>query len=79
MRALTTAVEPLPPLLLLPQKTRLEMIMRREIRCSHNFVKKPTFGLSGKDEFWDFSSLVDKKKRAVFIGIQLLPQQCHQE
>jgi len=49
-------------------------ITRRETRCSHDFGKYPTFGLNGNDEFWDFSSLLDKKKRAVFIGIELLPQ-----
>jgi len=49
-------------------------ITRRETQCSHDFSKYPTFGLTGNDEFWDFSSLVDKKKRAVFIGIELLPQ-----
>jgi len=49
-------------------------ITRRETQCSHDFSKYPTFGLTGNDEFWDFSSLVDKKKRAVFIGIELLSQ-----
>merc|ERR1719464_1533234 len=48
--------------------------MKREAQCSHDFNKYATLGLHGNDEFWDFSSLVDKKKRAVFIGIELLPQ-----
>jgi len=47
---------------------------RREAQCSHDFSKYPTVGLTGKDEFWDFSSLVDKKKHIVFIGIEMLPQ-----
>jgi len=49
-------------------------ISRREAQCSHDFGKYPTLGLNGNDEFWDFSSLVDKKKQVVFIGIEMLPQ-----
>jgi hypothetical protein len=48
-------------------------ITRREAHC-HDFGKYPTCGLNGTDEFWDFSSLVDKKKRAVFVGVEMLPQ-----
>jgi len=56
-----------------PGKAARRMV-RREAQCSHDFSEYPTFGLNGKDEFWDFSSLVDKKKQAVFIGIEMLPQ-----
>jgi len=49
-------------------------ITRREEQSSHDFGKYPTLGLNGNDEFWDFSSLVDKKKQVVFIGIEMLPQ-----
>jgi len=49
-------------------------MMRREAQSSHDFGKHPTLGLNGDDEIWDFSSLVDKKKHTVFIGIEMLPQ-----
>jgi len=49
-------------------------ITRREAQCCHDFGKYPTLGLNGNDEFWDFSSLVDKRKQVVFVGIELLPQ-----
>jgi hypothetical protein len=48
---------------------------RREAQCNHDFGKYSTFAFSGHDEFWDFSSLVDKKKHAIFIGIEMLPQE----
>jgi len=41
---------------------------------SHDFGTYPTLGLNRNDEFWDFSSLVDKKNQVVFIGIEMLPQ-----
>jgi len=49
-------------------------ITRREAQHSHDFGKYPTLGPNGNDEFWDFSSLVDKKTQLVFIGIEMLPQ-----
>jgi len=48
---------------------------RREAQYNHDFGKHPTFAFSGQDELWDFSSLVDKRKQVVFIGIELFPQQ----
>jgi len=47
---------------------------RRETQSSHDFGKHPTLGLNGNDDIWDFSSLVDKKKHIVFIGIEMLQQ-----
>eukprot|EP00419_Tripos_fusus_P079093 CAMPEP_0172940696 /NCGR_PEP_ID=MMETSP1075-20121228/224168_1 /TAXON_ID=2916 /ORGANISM="Ceratium fusus, Strain PA161109" /LENGTH=398 /DNA_ID=CAMNT_0013802101 /DNA_START=39 /DNA_END=1235 /DNA_ORIENTATION=+ len=47
---------------------------RREAQYNHDFGKHPTFAFSGHDEFWDFSSLVDKRKQVVFIGIEMFPE-----
>jgi len=47
---------------------------RRETPTSHDFGKYPTFGLTGANEYWNFGSLLDKKKNVIHVGVEMIPQ-----
>lgn len=49
-------------------------MVRRETPSCHDFGKYPIFGLTGEQEFWDFGSLLDKKKTSVHIGVEMMPE-----